>query len=78
MLRLARENDWGSERIEGELRKLRYENGKKYPALLRYPSVPERGRNVLGGIIHDYYRDAAQTEIRVSMRFFEGTRPRSI
>jgi hypothetical protein len=29
-----------------------------------------RCRNVLGGIIHDYYRAAAQAEIRAFARFF--------
>jgi hypothetical protein len=39
----------------------------------RATSGPVRCRKVLGGILHDYYRDVAQARIGVSVRFFGPT-----
>jgi putative transposase len=60
-LRLARENDWGSERIEGELRKLGYEiSDETVRNILRrhgIPPAPERDTSPSWRHLMTHYKD---------------------
>jgi putative transposase len=61
VLRLARENDWGSERIEGELRKLGYEiSDETVRNILRrhgIPPAPERDASPSWWHLMTHYKD---------------------